>query len=238
MDPQPDFGFEHLFALLADDVAKAVGGRADRSPPLKPGRPQAAAPMTMGFRPRDAIEAMFAGHAVMFHELLVDTLRLALIGEVDTMRGASRTSIIAIDKAFRLSLDNLEYYRLRPWDGLRDGVGAPPGSSADPLPAEGSPAAPAQSPARPVVVETELSARTSAAAIAACRANREAKAALEAGDPVRFARALGVPEPNEAFLAAARAPGSPFDRRRPANGNADATQAEPRNSVDWNSVAR
>jgi len=48
-------------------------------------------------------------------------------------------------------------------------------------------------------------------AIAACQANPEAMAALEAGDPERFARVLGVAIPSDAFLAAAKEPGSPFD---------------------------
>ena len=48
-------------------------------------------------------------------------------------------------------------------------------------------------------------------AVAKCRANPEAMTALAAGDPARFARALGVVTPGEAFLAAAKSPGSPFD---------------------------
>ncbi len=39
--------------------------------------------------------------------------------------------------------------------------------------------------------------------------------ALEASDPLRFARALGIEHPSEAFLAAANAPGRPFDQTRP-----------------------
>jgi hypothetical protein len=53
----------------------------------------------------------------------------------------------------------------------------------------------------------------SAQAIAACQANPEAMAALAAGDPDRFARVLGIDTPGDAFLAAAKSPGSPFDPR-------------------------
>jgi hypothetical protein len=233
MDPQPDFSFKQLFSHLIGDMAKAVSLRGDESQPLKLGRTQAAVHMIMGFLPRDTIEAMFAGHTVMFHELLVDAFRFALMGEADTARRGSRASIIAIDKAFRLNLDRLEHYRLRPADGRRDETAAPLAS-----PVQLTPEPPA---ANPIVVETELPATPSAAAIAACHANPEAMAALEAGDPVRFARALGVAEPNEAFLAAAKAPGSPFDRKRPfvatpayhsGNGKADPTQAEVQSSVN------
>jgi hypothetical protein len=48
-------------------------------------------------------------------------------------------------------------------------------------------------------------------AIGKCQANPEAMTALAAGDPVRFARALGIDQPGEAFLAAAKSPNSPFD---------------------------
>jgi hypothetical protein len=48
-------------------------------------------------------------------------------------------------------------------------------------------------------------------AVAKCQANPEAMTALAAGDPARFAHALGIVRPGEAFLAAAKSPGSPFD---------------------------
>jgi hypothetical protein len=68
-------------------------------------------------------------------------------------------------------------------------------------------------PAKAVMtgIETAPVALPPASAIAACQANPEAMAALDAGDPARFARALGL-EPSAAFLAAATAPGGPFDR--------------------------
>jgi hypothetical protein len=48
-------------------------------------------------------------------------------------------------------------------------------------------------------------------AIAACAANPEAMVALQSGDPVGFARAMGIEHPCEAFLTAANTKGSPFD---------------------------
>ena len=47
-------------------------------------RAVAATHMILGFFPRDVIEAMLAGRCVMFHELIVDSLRDTLRGEVDT----------------------------------------------------------------------------------------------------------------------------------------------------------
>jgi len=55
--------------------------------------------------------------------------------------------------------------------------------------------------------------RSTADASAARHANPEAVAALKAGDAAGFARAMGIEQPSEAFLAAAASPGSPFDPR-------------------------
>jgi hypothetical protein len=41
-------------------------------------------------------------------------------------------------------------------------------------------------------------------------------AALDAGDPVRFARAMGIDMPSEAYLTAAAAEGSVFNRQSTA----------------------
>jgi hypothetical protein len=63
--------------------------------------------------------------------------------------------------------------------------------------------------------------RPSEQTIAACLANPEAIAALNAGDPLGFARAMGVAVPCDDYLKAAAARGSPFDvsgsRAPPAN---------------------
>jgi hypothetical protein len=53
--------------------------------------------------------------------------------------------------------------------------------------------------------------RPSPALVGECQANAEAMAALAAGDPEGFAKALGIAVPSEAFLEAANAKGSPFD---------------------------
>jgi hypothetical protein len=50
----------------------------------------------------------------------------------------------------------------------------------------------------------------SSALVAECRGDPEAMAALEAGDPERFTKVLGVAIPGEAFVETANNPGSPF----------------------------
>lgn len=59
--------------------------------------------------------------------------------------------------------------------------------------------------------EATMEYHPSPAMLAECEANFEAMAALAAGDPERFAKALGIAIPAEAFLQAANNPGSPFD---------------------------
>jgi len=59
--------------------------------------------------------------------------------------------------------------------------------------------------------EATVECRPSPAMLAECQTNPEAMAALAAGDPERFAKALGIAIPAEAFLEAANSPGSPFD---------------------------
>jgi hypothetical protein len=222
MDSQPAFGFKELMTHIVGDVAKAVYRRNGETQQDQVTRSQAAAHTIMGFQPRDGIEAILASRCLMFHELTVDSVRETLRGEPDTTRRATRANIVALDKAFGDNLTWLERYQSRPADGTREMEKAPMSTGAAETaelvarePAEtDTPAAqvpPAQQPApEPSFAETELHLTASPEAVAACRANPEAMAALEAGDAERFARALGVDEPNGAFLLAADGPGSPF----------------------------
>jgi hypothetical protein len=70
--------------------------------------------------------------------------------------------------------------------------------------------APHPGPHRTSSTTTNAFGLPSPEAIAACNANPEAMQALRSGDPVGFARAMGIADPCEAFLAAANAKGSPF----------------------------
>jgi hypothetical protein len=242
MDAKPAFGFKELFTHIVGDMAKAICARNGEAEGQKFSRSEAAVHMIMAFLPRDVIEAMLAGHCVMIHELIVDGVRHTLLGEIDTMRRASRAGIVALDKTFGNNLTRLERYQLRPAQGQRDAmpaevaaavaaqepVTAPVPQAAEAqaagqtLPAavrEEFHAAGTQAAARPARVApplTPMPMSPTAAAIAACKNNPEAMAALDAGDPVRFARAMGLEQPGEAFLAAAAAPGSPFHRPMPA----------------------
>ncbi len=243
MDSRPAFGFNELFTHIIGDIAKAVCERNGETRDQQSARSQAAVHTIMGFLPRDVIEAMLAGHCLMFHELMLDSVRDTLRGEIDTMRRATRTNIVAMDKAFGNNLARLECYQNRPSEGRRDmpdEQGAqtaieariaeqPPRATARPAAAASEnsavpsrlppteaikiPPQNAVGPSAPPLAGAAVGRTPSPEAIADCRANPAAMAALEAGDPEGFAHAMGIGQPGEAFLTAAT--GSPFfaDRR-------------------------
>jgi hypothetical protein len=361
MHTKPAFGPTELFSFIITDMAKAISERNGETRQQALTRFQAAVQMIQAFLPRDVIEAMLAGHCVMFHEVMTDSVRETLLGEPDATRRGTRSNLVALNKALSGNLDRLARYQSRPVEG-RDaaempaevvlvmprpaadapsgagGTAAVPMPSTTTVPTQATPVAmpeaeagttPVLTPAVPVrtpvtdapktsvptqatpapmpqaeprapaagtqaipvptlvpeartaavpaqaiavptpVAETRTTAaRTQAApiqtpaletpagatptwvasvqtpaaaardvaaqskpaavappdaemvvfyptvpeAMAACQVNPEAMAALEAGDAAGFARAMGVEQPSEGFLAAAATPGSPFDR--------------------------
>jgi hypothetical protein len=244
MDTQAEFGFRQLFSHVVGDMAKAVCERNGESEQQKFVRSQAAVHTIMSFLPRDVIEAMLAGHCVMFHAVMTDSIHETLRGEIDTMRRGTRSNIVALNKVFCGNLDRLERHQSRPEEGRRDMPVTQPGqaqpemeiAARTPAPLPDAPAVTPDVPRRPTVETPAIPARpvadhspapaqaawddhafqASPEEIAACRANPEAMAALDAGDPVRFARAMGIDMPSEAYLTAAAAEGSVFNRQSPA----------------------
>jgi hypothetical protein len=162
---------------------------------------------------------MLAGHCVMFHAVMTDSVHETLRGEIDTMRQSTRGNLVALNKAFNGNLDRLGRFQMRPSEGRRDVPGVQAADTQAPPPAHSvtteAPAAEAPAPNPPIAQtgEAPVVFHPSAEAIAACRANPEAMAALDAGDSGRFARARGIDMPAEAFLDAAPAQGSVFYRR-------------------------
>jgi hypothetical protein len=111
MDSNPIFSPENLVVHIAGDIARAVSGRSGESPAERSLRVQVATDTILGFFPRDMVEAMLAGHCVMLHEVIVDSVRFTLSREVETTRRATRGTIVAMDKAFGNDLDRLARYR-------------------------------------------------------------------------------------------------------------------------------
>jgi hypothetical protein len=120
MDTQPEFGFRELFTHLLGDMAKAMSQRAGEPKERHFARTQAATHTILAFSPRDSIELMIAGHCVMFHEMIVDSVGDTLRGEADPAHRAARGTIAAMDKAFGNNLERLERYQRRRPEGQRD----------------------------------------------------------------------------------------------------------------------
>jgi hypothetical protein len=227
MAATPEFGFNELFASVIGDIAKAVGERNGETAQQQFARSQAAVHMIMGFLPRDVIEALLAGHCVMLHETMLASVHDTLSGEADAMRRSTRSALIAMNKEFNANLGHLERYQARPVLRRRDapamkpaevttaGTATAPHTVAEPpMPStmQEMPPQPAQADIFSSVAQQEPDEfHPSPAMLAECQANPEAMAALAAGDPERFAKALGIAIPAEAFLEAANTPGSPFD---------------------------
>lgn len=222
MQTQPEFGLKELLTHVVGGITTALGDRAGESQQQRFIRTQAAAHAVVTFRPLDAIEAMIAGHCLMFHEMIVDSVRYTLGRELEGTRRTTRANIIALDKAFGNNLNRLARYRAGLTDGKkpaqpvdtiaeteiadrarrhRPEPNRPEPNRPDPTPL----AAASQKPVQPA-------SGPSPEAIAACEANPEAMAALNAGDPARFARAMGV-EPSEGYLAAASVQMAAFNRQ-------------------------
>jgi hypothetical protein len=207
MDPQTPFGFKDLLTHIVSDMARAISERMGETSQHQFTRTQAAAHMIMGFLPRDAIEAVLAGHCVMFHEVMTDSIRDTLRGEMDSYRRATRNNIVALDKCFGNNLERLERYQARPAQGRRDEPDALPVDAIGEVEiTERTPRPEPQSPPR--AAKKPPTFQPSPEAIAACRANQAAMIALQSGDHAAFARAMGIDEPSAAYLAAAmRRPG-------------------------------
>jgi hypothetical protein len=110
MDTQPTFNPTN--PLIAD-IAQSVSERQSESPQQRVVRVLAATAAILAFQPRDAIEAMLAGHCLMFHELIVDSVHRTLRDEADATSRLARSGIVAMDKAFGDNLRRLERYRTR-----------------------------------------------------------------------------------------------------------------------------
>jgi hypothetical protein len=212
MDTQPTSGFLDTLTHVVGGVARAVCQRVgeEQQQQQQIGRTQAAAHTIMEFQPRDSVEAMIAGHCVMFHEMIVESVHFTLSRELEGTGRSTRTNIIAMDKAFGNNLTRLVQYRAGLGDGKKPAKPVDAIAETDVAdrvrrhrPESTPPAASPRQPAQTPSPET----------IAACQANPEAMAAINAGDPARFARAMGVNQPSDAYLAAAAAQMAGFNRQ-------------------------
>jgi hypothetical protein len=241
MDTDSAFGFEDLFTSALRGMANAISERHGENEVQQFARCQVAVHMIAGFQPRDVIELMLAGHCVMLHEVMTADVHDSLSGEAATNRRSvvalNKAFNDNLDRLERYRRRPAEGQRDAPEAApLADAAAPPARPTAAAAPAQPNRAARRQA-ARAELHAAATATRTAHPPgalrnaspqagpppegtvvrpptpedVANCRANPEAMAALAAGDPARFARALGVDQPGEAFLAAANCPGSPFD---------------------------
>src|SRR3954471_217782 len=123
MDPNAPLSFKALFSHIIADMARALCERPNETKEQRFVRVQAVTQMILGLLPRDVIEAMLAGHTVMFHELMTDSIHDTLQGQIDTMRRVTRRNIVALNRAFHMNLEKLAHYQLRPSQGTREATG-------------------------------------------------------------------------------------------------------------------
>jgi hypothetical protein len=113
MHAQAEFGVKDVFTHAIGDMAKAICERPGEGKQAQFVRARVAAAMIVDFLPRDAVQVMLAGHCVMFHEVMTDSILDTLRGQLDTMRTGTRSNIVALNRAFHMNLDRLDRYQTR-----------------------------------------------------------------------------------------------------------------------------
>jgi hypothetical protein len=241
MDTQAALGFKELFTYVITSMVKALCERPGDSREQQFIQAQATSRMVLAFTPRDTVEAMLAGHCVMLHEMMVESIGETLRAEPGPTRRSTRSAVLSMDRAFGKNLANLLRYQKRESQGTRDA----PQTVAAEVPnepdiadrvrrhreqadREPNAAAPAPVPTPGNATprsEAATGFHPSRADVAACSANTDAMAALNAGDAARFARALGVKEPCAEYVAVASAQMTEMNKRRAANLDPMATPA-------------
>jgi hypothetical protein len=126
---------------------------------------------TMGFEPRDGLEYMVATTVFGHYQLILDSMRDALRGQMDGVKAKTKTTMVALDRAmlsFTREMRVLRQRPLAPWaeEAQRQGEAAavaaakvpeeatsePPTASEVPVAAAASPVAADPAPAAPAPV--------------------------------------------------------------------------------------
>jgi hypothetical protein len=102
-----------LIDHVAGGIAAAMSGRSPGEPGEVELRGRSAVAAIMEFQPLDAIEAMLAGHCVIFHALILEITAGMIPGQDEAARRATLGSLSAMDRAFGANLTRLERYRAR-----------------------------------------------------------------------------------------------------------------------------
>ena len=104
-------------------TAAALSRRPGETQQQQQARAHTAATTIRQFQPRDVIEAMLAGHSVMFHCLMVDAVEdMTARGEPDVETNAASPGLIALNNAFHRNLDRFARSRKQ---GVETGAAKP-----------------------------------------------------------------------------------------------------------------
>lgn len=136
MPPSPDASFQSLFTHLIGDMAKAIAERPGENEAQRLIRLNATVRLIVGLAPRDGLEAMLAGHCVLFHALIVDGVKAPLHAETEAVRRSGRSGVVAMNRAFLGNLAELRRCQARPAEGER-GVAPAEAASCPDVPAPG-----------------------------------------------------------------------------------------------------
>lgn len=113
MDTQPLFGFQDACRVMIGEMAAAVCERTGETPQQRSNRFEAAVCTIEAFRPRGVLETMLAGHCMMYHAVLVDTVGGNLRGDADPKWSRSRGNVITLNNSFIRALDQLKREQAR-----------------------------------------------------------------------------------------------------------------------------
>lgn len=119
MITQPVSGFSDAVSHVAGDIAQALSHRPGEASAQMIARAEKAVQTIMAFEPCDAIEAMVAGHCVVLHELIVDSVRDLADRDAPGRRGII-SGIVAMDRAFGANVKRLERRRAAPGERASD----------------------------------------------------------------------------------------------------------------------
>jgi hypothetical protein len=108
MPTQPEFSVKAVITYVIDDIAKAISEHQGEGKQNQSVRAGVATTMIEDFHPSDVVQVMLAGQCVMFHAVMINSIRETLRGELETMRHATRSNIVAMNRSFHMNLDRLD----------------------------------------------------------------------------------------------------------------------------------
>ena len=205
MSAVPAFGFEQLFTHVIGEMARAMADRPEDTPDQRAHYMNAAIHTIMSFLPRDVMEAILAGHCVMFHDVLVRAFQE--IARTGLVAPKGKGSVFDLNKAFLANLSPFLKLRARPSEGRRD----TPESTKQEL-TKPEAVAPARPSPRPEPAPVAAVPAFPTALPSPTGAPRAAVSAVEAGpaQPPQPPRVIEIPLPPSTLLT--RPPGRPSAR--------------------------